>query len=288
MSTSELSSVQGKRHADARPPRPVSMLDAVPAPARGLVDSVGQLGQLLISVIVTAVRHPRGYWTDVREDVIDCLKRSLVPLIAVTFGYGLLAATFAVSILTFLGAPNRLGGIYLTFAVREIAPFITAVVVAGVLATKTTSDFGARKIREELDAMLVLGQDPIRLLVLPRVISIVIVTVGLNLISVVLQVVQALYLTVTIGNASAGSFLGSFLGNMTYYEIVGNLGKTLLFGLFIGVVSAGKGLSAKLGPEGVGRAVNQSVVICIIATMLINSLFDVILLSYFPEIMVLR
>lgn len=279
----QLSESGSSRHA-----RPRNNLDKVPRPARALVDEVGQLGMLLGRVVYSAVRYPRGYWNDVRIDMIDCLKRAFVPLVAVTFGYGLLSATFAVSILTFLGAPNRLGGIYLTFAVREIAPFITAVVVSGVLATKTTSDFGARKIREELDAMLVLGQDPIRLLVLPRVISIVLVTVGLNLISVVLQVGQALYLTVSIGNASAGSFIGSFLGNITYYEIAGNLGKTFLFGLFIGIVAAGKGLSAKLGPEGVGRAVNQSVVICIISTLLINSLFDVILLSYFPEIMVLR
>lgn len=288
MSTREQDGLRGERPDAARPARPVTALDLVPAPLRTIVDDVGQLGQLLVRVVYSAVRHPRGYWGDVRDDLVDCLKRSFPALVAVTFGYGLLASTFAVSILTFLGAPNRLGTIYLTFAVREIAPFITAVVVSGVLATKTTSDFGARKIREELDAMLVLGQDPVRLLVLPRVISIVIITVSLNMISVVLQVAQALYLTVSIGNASAGSFVGSFLGNITVYELIGNLGKTFLFGLFIGVVSAGRGLAAKLGPEGVGRAVNQAVVVCIIATMLINSLFDVILLSYFPEIMVVR
>lgn len=275
-------------HAQGRPRRPSSPLDVVPAPLRNVVDGLGRMSQLLYQVVYTAVRHPTGYWSDVRDDMYDCLKRVIVPLMAVTFGYGLLSSTFAVSILTFLGAPNRLGSIYLTFAVREIGPFITAVVVSGVLATKTTSDIGARKIREELDALQVLGQDPIRLLVLPRVISLVLLTMLLNLISVVIQVVQALYLTVTIGGASAGSYLESFLSNITVYEIAGNLGKTFLMGLCIGILSTGMGLNAGRGAEGVGRAVNQAVVACIISALVINSVVDVILLSYVPELTVLR
>lgn len=275
-------------HARGRPRPSTKIMDLVPTPVRKAVDELGGMAQLLYRVINTAVLHPRGYWADVRDDMFDCLRRAMIPLLAVTFGYGLLASTFAVSILTFLGAPNRLGSIYLTFAVREIAPFITAVVVSGVLATKTTSDIGARKIREELDALRVLGQDPVRLLVLPRVISLVLLTILLNYISVIVQVVQALYLTVTLGGASAGSFIETFLSNVTIYEVLGNLVKAALMGLCIGIVSTSKGLAVTRGAEGVGRAVNQAVVICIISALVINSVVDVLLLSYIPELTVLR
>ena len=93
----------------------------------------------------------------------------------VAFGYGapgLQAANF----LVLFGALDRLGGFFVLASIREFAPFVDAIVLAGVAGTAITADLGARKIREELDALQVLGVDPIKNLVVPRFLALMLVT----------------------------------------------------------------------------------------------------------------
>lgn len=253
-----------------------------------LVYQIGHMGMTLWRVLYTGMRHPREYWADALRDMHYVLKRAFAPSMFALMGYGLLAATFAVSILLFLGAANRLGTVYLTFIIREISPLLTSTVVAGAIGTATTSELGARKIREELDALRVLGQDPIRLLVLPRVISLIVITVAINIVGILITVIEGLAVVSILGGVTPNAFLGSFMDNITVPDIVGNLIKMCIIGLMIGVVCASKGLTAKAGPEGVGRAVNQAVVIALMTAFAVNVLFNMILLATQPDIMVLR
>lgn len=260
--------------------------------ATGVVNNVvldvGHMGMLLGQVISTAVRNPRGYWGDTRDDMFYVLKRTFVPSVFALMGYGLLAATFAVAILLFLGAANRLGTVYLTFIIREISPLLTGTIIAGAIGAATTSELGARKIREELDALRVLGQDPVRLLVLPRVISLIVITVSMNVVGILITFIEGLAVVSLLGNVTPNAFLTSFLENITSAEIVGNLIKMSLAGLFIGVICASKGMTAKSGAEGVGRAVNQAVVIALLMVFALDVLFNMILLATNPSVTVLR
>ena len=77
---------------------------------------------------------------------------------------------------TLFGANDRLGGFFVLASIREFAPFVTAIVLAGVAGTAITADLGARKIREELDALQVLGVDPVKNLVVPRFLALMLVT----------------------------------------------------------------------------------------------------------------
>ena len=74
------------------------------------------------------------------------------------------------------GALDRLGGFFVLASIREFAPFVTAIIVAGVAGTAITADLGARKIREELDALQVLGVDPVKNLVVPRFLALMLIT----------------------------------------------------------------------------------------------------------------
>ena len=97
----------------------------------------------------------------------------MISTLAFGFGApGLQAANF----LSLFGALDRLGGFFILASIREFAPFVTAVVVAGVAGTAITADLGARKIREELDALQVLGVDPIKNLVVPRFLALMLIT----------------------------------------------------------------------------------------------------------------
>jgi phospholipid/cholesterol/gamma-HCH transport system permease protein len=173
-------------------------------------------------------------------------------------------------------------------SVREFAPWINAMVVAGVIGTAMTADLGARRIREEIDAMEVLGIEPIRTLVVPRVIAVTIMTGLLDLVALTFGIVGGYIAAVPLLGASSGSYFASFFANATVTELWGSVLKTTLFGLIIGVVCCYKGLTAQGGPIGVGRAVNQAVVISFAAIWVFNFVFTTILLGLNPAMQVYK
>jgi phospholipid/cholesterol/gamma-HCH transport system permease protein len=252
------------------------------------LQQLGHMLTLLGRVLYTAVREPRGYWAAARDDTYYVLKRTWLAQVAVQVGFGLLVATFAASILLFLGAANRLGTVYLTFSVRAVAPLFTGFVLSGALGSATTSEIGARKIREELDALRVLGQDPVRLLVLPRVIAIMTMMMAFVPISVLIGTGEAVLIVHILGDVSYGAFLSSFINNMTVGELVLMLSKSVVIGLLIGIISSSKGMTAEGGAEGLGRAVNQTVVVSLLMVLTVTTMFDLVLLATNPDITVSR
>src|SRR5688572_21545092 len=137
--------------------------------------------------LLSAVRPPFPYGTEFVQQFLFALRLCWLPLAVSTiaFGYGapgLQAGNF----LTIFGAIDRLGGFFVLATIREFGPFVTAIIVAGVGGTAITADLGARKVREELDALQVLGVDPIKNLVVPRFLALMIVTGLFNIWAIVL------------------------------------------------------------------------------------------------------
>ncbi|MCW2855517.1 MAG: hypothetical protein JWR52_1132 [Marmoricola sp.] len=253
----------------------------------GLAET-GEITRMLGSVVGSAVRHPRGYWGDVRENMFLTLKLCWIPMMASCIGFGFGAPGLqAGNIYILFGIPERLGSFFVMASVREFAPWINAMVVAGVMGTAITADLGARRIREEIDAMEVLGIDPIRTLILPRVVAITLMTGLMDLVALVFGIIGGYMAALLVGSSSAG-FTASFFDNATIYDLLGSVIKTTLFGLIIGVVCCYKGFYAKGGPAGVGRAVNQAVVISFAAIWSLDFVFTTILLGVFPQIQVYR
>jgi phospholipid/cholesterol/gamma-HCH transport system permease protein len=134
----------------------------------------------------------------------------------------------------------------------------------------------------------VLGVDTVRTLVLPRVVAITVMMVAFNIIGSALGIGMAMISATVLGDTSTGSYLANFLSNMTVPELVGSTIKCTLVGLFIGVVCAQKGLTARGGPEGVGRAVNEAVVLCFAAVWVINFVVNATMLGLNPDMLVNR
>lgn len=259
-----------------------------PAGFRRLVVDVGQSGQLLAQLVRSAVREPRGYWGATLDEMFQMLRFCWLPVALSVGGFSFLIANYAYDLLGLLGAGNRLGTYFVFASLREISPFATGMAVAGVMGTAMTADLGARRIREELDALTVLGVDAVRTLVLPRVIAITIMMVAFNVIGSVLSMGAAWISGTMLGDTSSGAFLGNLFGSLTVPEIIGNLIKTVLIGLFIGIVSAQKGLNAKGGAEGVGRAVNEAVVLSFAAVWVFNFVVNATMLGLNPEMLISR
>ena len=150
--------------------------DRVFLPAKNLLEQVGDMMILTGKTLVSALRAPYPYGTEFVQQFLFMLRLCWLPLTisTIAFGYGapgLQAGNF----LVLFGAIDRLGGFFVLASIREFAPTVTAIILAGVGGTAITADLGARKIREELDALQVLGVDPIKNLVVPRFLALMVV-----------------------------------------------------------------------------------------------------------------
>jgi phospholipid/cholesterol/gamma-HCH transport system permease protein len=252
------------------------------------MSDIGDMGILVGRTIVSAVRPPYTYGNEFVYQFLFALRVCWFPMIlaSVAFSYGP-AGVQAAGFLNLFGALDRLGGLFILAVVREFAPLVCAIVMAGVAGTAITADLGARKIREELDALQVLGIDPIKNLVVPRFLALMLATGLFDIYAVIFGTFGGVLVTLT-NKAPLGPFFATYFTNATTTELWGSLVKTLCFGAIIAIVCCYKGLTAKGGSEGVGRAVNQAVVIAFIGIGAFNYVFTQTLLATHPELSAVR
>ena len=248
------------------------------------LDETGDMTVLTGKTVVSALRPPYPYGNEFVLQFLFALRVCWLPMLisTVAFGYeapGLQAANF----LTLFGALDRLGGFFVLASIREFAPFVTAVVMAGVAGTAITADLGARKIRDELDALVVMGVDPIKNLVVPRFLSLMLVT-GLFDIYALLFGIFGGVLATLVNHAPLGPFLATLSNNAETTDLWASVAKTTLFGAIIAIVCCYKGMTASGGAAGVGRAVNQAVVIAFLGIFSFNYAFTQVLLATHPAI----
>jgi phospholipid/cholesterol/gamma-HCH transport system permease protein len=249
----------------------------------------GEMARLLGRVVWLGVRSPLSYWGEVRDEMLDVLRLCTIPLVVsvVVFGFGA-PGIVGSNLFGLFGIPERLGSFLNMATIREFSPWVNAMIVAGVVGTAITADLGARRVREELDAMEVLGVDPVRVLVLPRVVALTLITPMLNLVSLVCGLFGGSLAGIFVGGASTAALTNNLFNNLTTVDVWGSEVKSALFGLIIGVVCCYKGLSASGGPAGVGRAVNSAVVISFALIWVTNFFFTASMLGLNPQIQVYR
>lgn len=259
------------------------------SPASQRLQSIGDMGRLGLATARQTVTPPFPWIRDAIVQTSLAFRRCLIPLAISVSVYliGFAIIMFGI-VLTNLGVAERIsGGMYIAFS-REVCTWITMMVFAGVAGSAITADLGARKVREELDALSVLGVDQVRSLVVPRVVATTVAAVTLAFLSLLIS--QIVNYTIAPGhlNFPREVFLDNVRHNIVPVDLWAGILKHTILGFFIGVVACHKGLSSKGGAEGVGRAVNQTVVITFFGIWFFNSLFQLAFLSLFPESSVLR
>jgi phospholipid/cholesterol/gamma-HCH transport system permease protein len=243
---------------------------------------VGAMVHLALIVPSRALRPPYNYGPELVEQFRFAARLAFFPMIITSFALSFGPAGIqAVNFLGLFGALDRLGGLYVLIVVREFAPLVTAIVAAGVAGTAICADLGARKVREELDALSVLGIDPIRSIVAPRMIALTLVCVLGNVLALLAGVVGAVAVLYQNG-APLGPFFSTFFSTATPIELAASFAKCAIYGVTIATVCCYKGLNAKGGAEGVGRAVNQAVVITFLAIGAIDYAFTQYILATNP------
>ncbi|WP_228566068.1 ABC transporter permease [Nocardia sp. SYP-A9097] len=207
---------------------------------------------------------------------------SILPAALVAIPFGAVVALQTGSLIKQLGAEAFTGATSVLATVQQAAPVVTALIIAGAAGSAVAADLGSRTIREEIDAMEVLGIDPIQRLVVPRVLGMMLVALLLNGLVAVVGICGGYFFNVGLQGGTPGAYLASFSALAQLPDLwIGEI-KALIFGLVAGVIAAYKGLHPKGGPKGVGDAVNQSVVITFLVLFFLNLVLTLIYLQVVP------
>ncbi|CKL91603.1 MlaE family ABC transporter permease [Mycobacterium tuberculosis] len=214
-----------------------------------------------------------------REFILQCwfiMRVGFLPTIMVSIPLTVLLIFTLNILLAQFGAADISGSGAAIGAVTQLGPLTTVLVVAGAGSTAICADLGARTIREEIDAMEVLGIDPIHRLVVPRVLASMLVATLLNGFVITVGLVGGFLFGVYLQNVSGGAYLATLTLITGLPEVVIATIKAATFGLIAGLVGCYRGLTVRGGSKGLGTAVNETVVLCVIALFAVNVILTTI------------
>ncbi len=252
-------------------------IQQVTAPAK----MAGSLFAFMLDVFVALFRRPFQL-KEFLQQAWFIVTVTIVPTALVAIPFGAVIALQVGGLIQQFGAQSFTGSAAVLAVVRNAGPIATALLVAGAAGSAIAADFGSRKIREELDAMMVLGIDPIQRLVVPRVLACMLVAVFLNGLVSVVGVAGGYVFNVVLQGGTPGAYLASFTALAQLPDIYQGMFKALVFGFIAAIVASYKGMNAKGGPKGVGDAVNESVVITFMLLFVVNFVVSAVYLQLVP------
>jgi phospholipid/cholesterol/gamma-HCH transport system permease protein len=182
-----------------------------------------------------------------------------------------------------VGATSLAGAASGLAIVRQGASLVAAIMMASAVGSAITADLGSRTMREEVDAMEVMGVSPIRRLVVPRAAAAMLVAVGLTGTTCFVGFFASYLFNVYFQNGAPGSFVSTFSAFATVGDLLLALFKAILFGLIVAIVACDKGLRTSGGPAGVANSVNASVVESILVLMLLNVMISQVYVLMVPQ-----
>lgn len=204
--------------------------------------------------------------------------QSLPLIIVISVFVGAVSAWQAAYQFKFMGAPLRLLGHAVGKAVViELAPVLSAIVFAGRVGSGITAELGTMKVTEQIDALKSMAIDPIRYLVMPRVLACLFMVPFLVVFANFIAIMGALLVSTWGVNLASETFLNGFRDSFKLADFVNGLIKAGVFGLIIGIVGCYEGFETEGGAAGVGSATTNSVVISSVLILVFNFVFAVLL-----------
>lgn len=177
---------------------------------------------------------------------------------------------------SFIGAANGLG------IIQQGAPLVTVLMIAGAVGSAICADLGSRTIREEIDAMKVMGVDPLRRLVAPRLGAAMVVSVLLCGFVVFVGFLTGYVFNIFVQGGTPGSYISTFASFAISLDLLVALLKSLLFGLLAAIIACDTGLNTRGGPGGVANSVNTAVVMSAVMLFGVNVIFTQVYNTLFP------
>jgi len=274
----DLYGAHARRPSHKTPPTRIGILDQIGRDTRAIfgegraLDFVGDFAL----AAAQAVGRPRAVnWADLPR-LMERAGADAVPIVLMlNFLVGLVTAFQAAVQLQQFGANIYVADLVGLSMTRELAPLMTAIIVAGRSGAAFSAELGTMRVSEEIDALRTLGLDPYHFLVFPRVVALVLVLPLLTILADVAGVAGGVLVALGLDLTFHAYFL-EIQKAVHPWDIFSGILKTAFFGLGIALIACERGLATRGGAEGVGRATTSAVVTSLFAIVLIDAIFTVL------------
>ncbi|MGW6332355.1 MlaE family ABC transporter permease [Nocardia rhamnosiphila] len=240
------------------------------------------LGREAVVETVKAVLSRRFPFAEFAKQCAFMANVSAAPTIFVAMPIAVVVSIQIGALVNQVGATTFIGAVAGLGIIRQGAPLVTSLMIAGAVGSAICADLGSRTIREEIDAMMVMGVDPVRRLVAPRLVAAVVVSMLLCGFIVFVGFATAYMFNVYAQSGTPGSFIGSFASFAVANDMAVALVKSAIFGVLTAIIACDIGLHAKGGPGGVADAVNSAVVSSALMLFATNIIITQVYNTVFP------
>ena len=271
----------------SHPPRPSLH------PGRPRVGTLDQIGRETLALLgesrgldfigdvvvagANAVRAPRSVnWSEVPRLAERAGADSLPIVLVINFLVGLVTAFQAAIQLKQFGANIFVADLVGLSVTRELAPLMTAIIVAGRSGAAFSAELGTMRVSEEIDALRTLGLDPYGFLVFPRVVTLVLVLPLLTILADFVGIAGGLLVAMLGLDITPHAYLIQTQKAVGLWDVFSGCLKTVFFGLSVALIACQRGLAARGGAEGVGRATTSAVVTSLFAIVVVDAIFTVL------------
>ncbi len=259
-----------------------TILDVLGGRALAILDHIGMVLEIFLEAcgwIYKALRH-RGKVRLGRVAIVSQLirvgVRSVFIISLVSGCIGLILALQLSPPLDEFGQKELVANIIGVAVLRELGPLIAAVVLTGFAGAAIAAEIGTMVVGEEIEALEAHALNPVRFLVVPRVVAAVISMTCLAVLSDLVAVVAALVTALLALEIPVTTFMSNLLDQVKGVDFATGVAKGSVFGLLIAVIACGNGLKVTGGAAGVGRATTNTVVESVVAIIIADMIFTAI------------
>ncbi len=237
---------------------------------------LGRFGAFAFSVLSALVT---GQWSprETLRQASTLTARCFLPVNVTIFPFGAVMGLQGMRILDLFSAHHLVSSLLAQFIVQELGPVLAAVLVAAQGGSSFAAELGTMRIKDEIDATEVMAVDPIGWHVAPRILAMALVVPLLTIIANTLGLAGGWTVAVGIYDQPHGVFMAHLVEIIGLYDLSCSALKGLFFGVLVGAIATYRGFTARGGAEGVGRAVNDTVVLSVVLILVFNYLLSSLL-----------
>ncbi|WP_327140391.1 MlaE family ABC transporter permease [Nocardia sp. NBC_01327] len=241
------------------------------------------MGRRAISQLIGDLFRGRFHFGEFVRQCAFMTSASAAPTVLIAIPIGVILSIQVGSLVVQVGATSFMGAASGLGIIKQGAPLVTSLMIAGAVGSAICADLGSRTVREEIDAMKVMGVDPLTRLVAPRLLAAMLVSVLLCGFVVFIGFITGYMFNVYVQGGTAGSFVSTFAAFAGPADLVAAVTKSLIFGLLTAIIACDTGLNTRGGPGGVANAVNSAVVNSALLLFATNVILTQVFNTLFPH-----
>jgi len=272
-----------EREGARRKARDIGLLAGIGEKTQRIVGRSRELLEFLGELVLSFGRLFRGKATYLRSDLVQYIQEAgaeALPIVSlISFLIGMIFAFVGVMQLENFGAGIYTADLVAVAMVREMAPIMTAIIMAGRTGAAYAAQIGTMKVNEEVDALTTLGMDPIDFLVTPRVIALIIMLPMLTLYGSLMGILGGTFVGLSMLDVSIVQYATQTVNSVGLNSLLGGLFKSVVYGSLVAIAGCQQGLACGNSAMAVGESTTRAVVMGIVLIVVSASILTVIYIN---------